>query len=209
LSYDAPLFFELRGGFRGQGNSGVFFEKEKIMKRSILCLTIAAGLAAGSALAEPLKVKPGLWEITTKVNHGDVVLPPNINQLTPEQRVKVEAKLAERNQQVLVKQSCLTQAQLDKGEAFMGGGHHQGCSNKAVSQTGKEWVTAMECTGKISGKGEIRIQAADPEHMTGTITMTTKNGATDNTTKSSLTSKWLGADCSSLSEKAPKTPAKK
>ena len=173
------------------------------MKRSIFCLAIAASLAAGPALAEPLKVKPGLWEITTKVNRGEVVLPPNINQLTPEQRVKVEAKLAERNQQVSVKQSCLTKEQLDKGEAFMGGGHHQGCSNKAVSQTGKEWVTAMECSGKIKAKGEIRIKAEDNEHMAGTITMTTKNGDKEDTMKSSLASKWLGADCSSLTEKAP------
>lgn len=172
------------------------------MKRSILGVAIAACLAAGPVLAEPLKVKPGLWEITTTVSHGEVKMPPNINQLTPEQRVKVEKKLAERNQQVMVKQSCLTKAQLDKGDAFMGGSHHQGCSSKAVSQTAKEWVTAMECTGKFNSKGEIRIQAEDTEHMSGTITMTTKDGAKENTTKSSLTSKWVGADCSAVTKDA-------
>lgn len=172
------------------------------MKRTILGLAIAAVLASGPALAEQLKVKPGLWEITTTVKHGDVKLPPNIDQLTPAQRAKVVEKLEARNQQVMVKQSCLTQAQLDKGDAFMGGSHHQGCSSKAVNQTAKEWVTAMECTGKFTSKGEIRMQADNPEHMTGIITMTTKNGDKENTTKSNLESKWLGADCSSLTKDA-------
>lgn len=172
------------------------------MKRTIFGVICVVGMTAGSALAEQLKVKPGLWEITTTVRHGEVKMPPNINQLTPEQRVKVEKKLAERNQQVTVKQSCLTKEQLNKGDAFMGGSHHQGCSSKAVSQTAKEWVTAMECSGKFNAKGEIRIQAENPEHMTGSITMVTKDGTKENSTKSSLESKWLGADCSSLTKDA-------
>ncbi len=172
------------------------------MKRTILGLAVVAGLTAGAAVAEPLKVKPGLWEITTTNSHGEVKTPPNIDQLTPEQRAKVMKKLAERNQQVMVKQSCLTKEQLVKGDAFKGGSHHQGCNNKVVSQSAKEWVTAMECTGKFESKGEIRIQAKDEEHMTGTITMTTKDGKKENTTRSSLESKWLSADCSPLTKDA-------
>ncbi len=171
------------------------------MKRTILGLAIAS-LAMAPALAETLKVKPGLWEITTKVRHGEVKTPTNINQLAPEQRAKVMAKLEARNQQVMVKQSCLTKEQLDKGDAFMGGNHHHGCNSMAVSQTAKEWVTALECSGKFSSKGEIRMQAVDAEHMTGSITMTTKNGDKENTTKSTLAATWQGKDCSAVTASA-------
>ncbi len=171
------------------------------MKRTILGLAIA-GLTMAPAMAETLKVKPGLWEITTKVRHGEVKTPTNINQLPLEQRAKVMAKLEARNQQVMVKQSCLTKAQLDKGDAFTGGDHHHGCNSKAVSQTAKEWVTAMECSGKFTSKGEIRLQAVDQEHMAGTIAMTTKSGDKENTTKSTMEAKWLGADCSAVTANA-------
>ena len=60
----------------------------------------------------------------------------------------------------------------------------------------------MKCSGKFTSKGEIRIQAVDPQHMTGTIAMTTRNGDKENTTKSSMDAKWLGADCSAVTNSA-------
>ena len=172
------------------------------MKRTILGMTLMAGMLAGAAQAEPLKVKPGLWEITTRVGSGEVKTPTNIDKVPPEQRALVMKKLEQQHQKVMVRQSCLTKAQLDKGDAFMGGSHHQGCKNKVVSQTAKEWVTQMECSGNFNSKGEIRMQAVNPETLTGTVTMTTKSGEKTNTTKSNLTSKWLGDDCSAITNKA-------
>lgn len=172
------------------------------MKQTILGLAVIAGMVAGVAQAEPLKVKPGLWEVTTRVSDGKVKTPTNLDKVKPELRDKVMEKLKAQHEKVMVRQSCLTKAQLDKGDAFMGGSHHQGCKNKAVKQTAKEWVTQMECSGKLSSKGEIRMQAVDPETMTGTVTMTAKSGEQTKTTTSTLSSKWLGDDCSVLSNKA-------
>ena len=172
------------------------------MKRTILGLAVVAGMVAGAAQAEPLKVKPGLWEITTRVSDGKVKVPTNIDKVPAEQREKVMEKLKAQHEKVMVRQSCLTRAQLDKGDAFMGGSHHQGCKNKAVSQTAKEWVTKMECRGKFNSDGEIRMQAVNPETMTGTVTMTAKSGEQTKTTTSTLSSKWLGEDCSAISNKA-------
>lgn len=172
------------------------------MKRSMISLALILGMGAAPALATPLKVKPGLWEITTTVSHGKTKLPPNIDQLTPELRAKVIAKLEARDQRVMTKQSCLTQAQLDKGDAFMGGSHHMGCDSKAVKQTAKEWVTQMKCDGKFKSEGEIRITAVSPEHMRGTIAMATRSGDKENATQSSMESKWLGADCSPVTKGA-------
>jgi len=131
-----------------------------------------------------------------------VKVPTNIDKVPPEQREKVMAKLEAQHEKVMVKQSCLTKAQLEKGDAFKGGSHHQGCKNKVIKQTAQEWVTKMECSGNLSSNGEIRMQAVDPETMTGTVTITTKSGGESKTMKSKLSSKWLGDDCSVLTNKA-------
>jgi len=46
------------------------------MKQAIVGLALIAGMVAGVAQAEPLKVKTGLWEITTRVGDGSKVNDP-------------------------------------------------------------------------------------------------------------------------------------
>jgi hypothetical protein len=167
------------------------------MKQVIIGLTAAGVFAAGAiASAEPLKVKPGLWENTT-IAQRDIAAsrPTNLDQLTPEQRAKVEQQLAARNQQRTVTKACLTQAQIEKNDAFMGGAQHHACKRISVAQTASEWVTKIECSGKAAAAGEVRISAPDEQHMNASIVMTAKNGPKERTTRSEVQARWLGADC--------------
>lgn len=166
------------------------------MKTTVTGIALVALAASGLVSAEPLKVRPGLWENTTIQQLGNPApKPTNLDQLTPEQRAKVEKQLAERGQKRSVTKACLTQAQIERNDAFLGGQQHHACKRIPETQSASEWVTKIECSGKAAAAGEVRISAPDDRHMNATITMTAKNGAKQRTTRSEVQARWLGEDC--------------
>jgi hypothetical protein len=148
--------------------------------------------------AEPLKVKPGLWETTTTTEKKSAKQPTNLDKLTKEQRAKVERKLAERiKKESRTVQACLNEAQLSNGEAFLGKTHQGSCKRMIQTQTATNLIATVECTGANSVTGRVEMHATDEEHMSGTVTMT--YGPADKMqlrTNSDISARWLGSDCS-------------
>ncbi|WP_295623147.1 DUF3617 family protein [uncultured Lamprocystis sp.] len=158
---------------------------------------LLALLAWGQANAEPLKAKPGLWETTTVTEIKRAKAPTNLDQLSPEQRAKVEDKLAQQvKRETRVTKSCLKQGQIDSAEAFTGGSHYGACTRTFASQTASEQVARIECAGANPLVGTVQIRAVDPEHIAGSIEIA--YGPADRmqmSTLSELTSRWLADDC--------------
>jgi len=151
----------------------------------------------GQASAEPLQVKPGLWETTTVTEIKRAKAPTNLDQLSLEQRAKVEDKLAQQvKRETRVAKSCLKQEQIDSGEAFTGGGHHGACTRAFETQTRIEQEAWVDCKGANPMTGMVRMQAADTEHITGTIEMTygPANGL-QMLSASQITARWLTGAC--------------
>ncbi len=167
------------------------------MKQAILAMAVATSLAAGAARAEPLKVKPGLWETTTTTEKKGNKHPTNLDKLTPEQRAKVEAELAKRGKkETHTVKSCLKAEQIKNGDAFMGKSHHGACTRKPETQTPGELVARVECKGANPMSGKVEMHAADPEHMTGKVDMTYGSpGNLQLNSHSEISARWLGAQC--------------
>lgn len=159
-------------------------------------------LASVSAHAEPLKVKAGLWETTTTTEKKGSKHPTNLDQLTPEQRAKVEAELAKRaKRETTTTTSCLTASRIKSGEAFIGGGHARACTRTFEKQTASDVAGTIECAGANKMTGKVRMHADDAEHMTGTADMT--YGAPERLqllTHSEIKSRWLKADCGKVQQ---------
>ncbi len=172
---------------------------------ALLLLAAAAGAKAQSTTAVP--IQQGLWETTINTT-SQISLPPD-----------VEAKIAAMPaaQQAMIKQnmgggstpssttthSCaasqmsmtdlLNQAQQKDTKCTF--------SNQAQTPTGYSFDIA--CTmPQGSASGHSQFQMPDSSHVTGTTHMTmqatTRGGAMSMTLDSTLTSKYLGADCGSV-----------
>lgn len=158
--------------------------------------------------AEPLKVKPGVWETTTVIEKRGAKRPTNLDKLTPEQREKVEKKLAERvKKETHTVKSCLKASQIKSGDAFVGGPHRAICTKTFKTQTANDVVAVINCRGPNPMTGNIEMHAADEEHMSGKVDMT--YGASDKLqlfTHSEITAVWLKEDCGAAGKKPQHKP---
>jgi hypothetical protein len=163
-----------------------------ILSLSLLTLNI------GVASAEPLNVKPGLWETTTTIEKKRAKQPTNLDQLTPEQRIRVEAQLAHQTKrETHTVNACLSEAKIRTGEAFTGNTHRGACNSEFKTQTDSTLEASVQCRGANQLAGTVTMNALDPEHMHGTVDMT--YGPADRlqlATHSEITSRWLQAGCS-------------
>jgi hypothetical protein len=160
-------------------------------------LAVALLAMSGMAAAEPLKVKAGLWETTTATQTKGAKQPTNLEQLTPEQRAKVDQKLGARGKsETHTTKACLKAEQIASGEAFMGKSHHGACTHKPELQTAADQKASVQCRGTNPMTGTIAVHATDEEHMNGRVDMT--YGPADKqqlVTHSEMKSRWLGAEC--------------
>ena len=166
--------------------------KSKIFPIPFLLLALCV-----TVYAEPLKVKPGLWETTTSTETKQANKPTNLDKLNPEQRAKVEKKLEEKvKKETKTVQACLSEAQIKSGENFLGKNHQANCKRTFQTQTSSDLAATLECDGANNMTGRVEMHAADPEHMSGTVDMIYgAAGSLQMKTHSSIQSRWLTGDC--------------
>ena len=167
------------------------------MKIRFIMLGLALLGYGFASKAEPLKVKPGLWETTTVTEKRGAKHPTNLDTLTPEQRDKVEKKLEKQvKKETHTVKSCLKAEQIKSGEAFTGKPHRATCTRDFKTQTANDVVAAISCRGANKMTGNIEMHAVDPEHMSGKVDMTYgDSGKLQLFTHSEITAIWLKDDC--------------
>jgi TolA-binding protein len=182
------------------------------MSRKWLVLAGLGGVAGvwAAATFEPLRMKPGLWEISLTVKtSGAPPMPPDlISRLTPEQRARMEsARQSDHREQTTVKQSCLSAQELQQ-PLTMGFGDHENCRQELVTATATRQEIRVEC-GKspAMGGGTIQIDAKDAENAKVTSQWSGTDSARTVTVTSTAVLKWLHADCGAAVAAAPAAPA--
>jgi len=162
------------------------------------CVAIAGTIAAG----ETLRVKTGLWEVTTTTQTSG--MPPiDVSKLPPEQREKIEAMLKSRAQaapKTTTKQECLTQEKLEQ-KLFDDEKENAFCKRTSVTETASLQEFKLECGDKgreEHGVGSLRIEALSPESVKGTMKMAMAGGANAMNMNSTFTAKWLNASCGTV-----------
>jgi hypothetical protein len=153
--------------------------------------TAAAGLVlfaiASSAQGQSAPpIKPGLWQVQMERDGGPA---------TPDMRGVDMTGGGAGSMKI-----CLTKDQLS-GNSWQGEQAH--CKTDVTSRSATAWKWHSVCTQPDSvSDGEASFP--NPEHYVVKATTTTTMGAQKRTTKTMMTSKWLGPDCGDLKPIQPK-----
>lgn len=173
------------------------------------CALASAGMAAALlAVTAPTfaqttpPIKPGLWQVHSE-RLVDGKKAPDLSEqfakLPPAQRAQMEAMLKKRGVDASAAargdmKICLSQASLDGGRWQ---GNQGSCKTDYLSRTASSWRWRTQCTEpKMEADGEARFES--PERYTVQMNMTATVQGVASKSQTTLTSRWLGADCGSV-----------
>jgi hypothetical protein len=162
---------------------------------AILTLSIAT-LAVDKA--QPLKVRLGLWEVTTTVTtSSDMPIPAAIlEKLTPEQRARIEERMKARKsdpQKTTIMKQCLTRRELERGVPFRR--TQKSCSWTVIHSTSSKVEMRGYCIDQgVKKEGTLRIEALSPEAAEGSVQFSTNENVTHGLA-STFKAKWIGPSC--------------
>jgi len=168
----------------------------KIILLSLICLSASVVLAGGDI--KPLNVKTGLWQATTTTNMTGIppISPEVLNQLTPEQRSKLEESMkarASQGPQTRTYKHCVTEKDLNK-DPFSE--KKESCTRTVLTSTGSKMEIRQICTEKgMKMDTTIKIEALNSENVKGSgHIIVTGDGRTMNGDMN-FSAKWLGPVC--------------
>ncbi len=169
------------------------------MKSCILIglLLLTPGLF--NAADQPFDVKLGLWDFATTVQMSGAPPIPNLDQMPPEQRARIESAMkgmmgSPRTNNV---KSCVTKDGIQDAIAKANSNNGNKCEPKITSMTASKVELHMECSDpQASGDMSIERESSDRIKGNGSI-KTTSNGRTMDM-KWSMTGTFVSADCGDL-----------
>jgi hypothetical protein len=119
-----------------------------------------------------------------------------VQNLTPEQRERFEAamnKIASQGPKSRTNKSCLTEEKLKK-DPF--NNENKSCTQTVLSSIGSKMDVHEVCAGEaLKTDMTVHIEAADSEHVVGTVKSNMSGGGNTMNVNGTFTSKWLGAAC--------------
>jgi hypothetical protein len=191
------------------------FSKQGIVMKAHHLLAAAVALSAGAAMAQ--NMKPGLWEISHKMQTGSgemeqkmAMAQQQMANLPPDQRKMMEEMMAQRGVKMgaggpgggMTIQMCMTREMAERNEVPAQRGE---CKTTMQPRTGNTQKMSFVCANPPSS-GEGQITYASPEaYSMKMLVNTTVQGKPEKMSMEG-SGKWLGADCGSV--KPPVTPKK-
>lgn len=173
------------------------------MKRLLLTLAMLAALPAH---AQAPTVKPGLWEINSKVKTGNAqadsamrMMLQQLENMPPAQRAQMEAMMAQNGVSMpksgadggLMLTACVTPEMAARKELPL---NQKGKCTSRRDQVAGGLDVAFTCTDPASsGNGKIRFNGDSAYTMTMDVTNNSGAGPQNATVESS--GRWLGASC--------------
>lgn len=142
----------------------------------------------------PMNVKAGQWETTVTTSTGGAPpIPPEVlARMTPEQRTRFEERM--NTGRTSTNKHCVKQEDLDKPLNFTR--NNPSCVMTLVTSTPSKQEIKVECSNeRMKSSGLIQVEAADSEHVKGSVHMTMTSAAKPFDINTTFTSKWLGAAC--------------
>ncbi|MBG9388571.1 DUF3617 domain-containing protein [Caenimonas aquaedulcis] len=184
------------------------------MKRFSLLATLLFAAAALPAAAQSLK--PGLWEITSRMQSGSGEMEQKMAQMQqqlasmpPDQRKMMEEAMAQRGMKMggggpggMTLQMCMTREMVERNEIPSQKGD---CKTTQQSRSGNTMKMAFACTNPPSS-GEGTMTFTSPEAYSTKMTVNTTVQGKPEKMNMESSGKWLAADCGSV--KPPAMPKK-
>ncbi len=175
---------------------------------------IAALLLATSAgYASAQNMKPGLWEITTKMQDesGEMTTAmanaqKQMESLPPEQRKMMQDMMAKRGIQMgtssgggMAIKICMTQEMVDHNQvaSHQGSNTQNDCTNTNSPRSGNTMQFSYVCT-KPPSSGEGRVTFTSPEAYSMKMTTTRTVKGQPHKMDMQTDGHWLGGDCGTI-----------
>jgi len=167
---------------------------------------LAAALVAGASGASAQSMKPGLWEITSKMQTGSGQMERQMAQaqermanMPPDQRKMMEEMMARQGVKMgtaggggMTMKVCMTKEMVERNE--MPSQQRGDCKTTSQSRSGNTMKMAFACTNPpSSGEGQFTFNGSEGYTMKMAVN-TTVQGKPE-TMNMDATGKWLGADC--------------
>lgn len=188
-----------------------------------LLLGVAACvLAASTGYASAQAMKPGLWEIGTKMMGGSGEMADAMAQaqkqmdsMPPEQRKMMQDMMAKRGMQIGSNSSggmsikiCMTQEMVDRNQMTLrqSGGTHSDCTQSNSPRSGNTMQFSFVCT-KPPSSGEGQFTFTSPEAYSMKMTSTHMVKGHPEKMDMQTDGHWLGSDCGNVKPlEIPKNP---
>lgn len=178
-----------------------------------LFLHAMAAVALTAAPGPKLDVKPGLWEVkstsATKLQ-GDLPA-ADLSKAPPEMRARLEAmreRLASGKPHTTVRQSCVTQADIDKGQGFDDDEKTANCERHYLDRTPKHIRFQMKCSkdgGDMASDGDFEVTVKSSDLVLVHGTLATHAPGHDSASKIDITARRLGSSCGDVQPGRSKT----
>lgn len=154
------------------------------------------------AADQPFDIRPGLWSITSTVQISGLPPIPNLDQMTPEQRARVEAMMKNMaGGHTNTTKSCVTRQSIDKAIADASSNRNATCAPKLMNVTDAKVQMHIDCTqnGETKSTGDINIERQDAEHFkgNGAIKSSGANGRVMDM-KMTMNGVFVSSDCGSV-----------
>jgi hypothetical protein len=179
----------------------------------------AAIVAAATLPAGAQSLKPGLWEITNKMQSGSGQMENAMSQMQkqmasmpPDQRKMIEAQMAKSGVKMdqagpaggMSLQICMTREMAERNEVPAQQGD---CKTTAQSRVGNTMKMAFACSSPpSSGEGQVTFNGS--EGYTSRMTVNTQVQGKPEKMTMEGTGKWLAADCGNVKPMAQRMQKK-
>jgi hypothetical protein len=158
-------------------------------------LALCLGLVPLSAHAAGVDAKPGLWETTTVMQHGDAGKKPDLATLPPEQRAQLQPMLDRVSGKPVTDRECIRSKTLESWQDVVKESQSDSsCRYEIVESSPKQVRMKVSCEGGAT-TGTMHWTVPTPDRMEARIEMVSRGEGDERKTTVTTSSRWLGADC--------------
>ena len=187
------------------------------MKKTVATVICLLGVFTAGAHAQTMK--PGLWEMQTKMQSGSgemekamAEMQQQMASMPPEQRKMMDEQMAKSGVKMgtagpaggMSVRICMTRDMVEKNELPAQQGD---CKTTAQSRSGNTMKMAFACTNPpSSGEGQVSFNGS--EAYTSKMAISTQVDGKPEKVNMEGSGKWLGADCGNIKPLALQAPKK-
>jgi Protein of unknown function (DUF3617) len=171
-------------------------------------LLVVLAVCAFAASASAQDLKPGLWEVTTKMQSASgemeaataemqqqmASMPADQRKMMEEMMAKQGVKMGAGGPGEMVAKTCMTREMIERNEIPAQQGN---CKTTTQARSGKTMKMTFACTDPpSSGEGQHTI--VSPEAYTTKMVVRTTAQGKPETMNMNGSGKWLGSDCGNI-----------
>lgn len=166
-------------------------------KKTIACGGALFLLMAGASASAAETMKPGLWEISTRMEGTGMPAMPAMpsGQMAKMKEMGIQMPAMGGQGMTVTVRHCVTREQAEKGVPPQPKNDPQ-CTQKSVKREGNKVSWSMECSGEHAASGSGSVVFESPERYRGDSVIHMKDsGHGAMTMKQNYSGKWLSAAC--------------